>query len=49
MPEANVLSEEPGGMRIEKLYYRGERVFPTRDEADDHAFAMARKWIDEHK
>jgi hypothetical protein len=46
IPRALVVLPAAEGNGQQELLYPGEATFPVREEADKHAFAMGKQWID---
>lgn len=47
VPQAEVSDGRGAGTQAHSLTWKGPHAFPTRQLADQRAFAMGRRWVDE--
>ena len=47
VPRAEVNDGRGTGTEAQSLTWKGAHTFPTRQVADQRAFAMGRRWVDE--
>ena len=47
IPRAEVDDSHGGGTGVYSVTWKGTHTFPTRHLADQRAFAMAKRWVDE--
>jgi hypothetical protein len=47
VPQAEVNDGRGGGTEAHSLAWKGLHTFPTRQLADQRAFAMGKRWVDE--
>ncbi len=49
VPQAEVNEGNGGGMEAQSLTWKGAHTFPTRQLADQRAFAMGKRWVDDRR
>lgn len=47
IPQAEVDDSRGNGTGVQSVTWKGTHTFPTRQLADQRAFAMGKRWIDE--
>ncbi len=49
VPQAEVNEGKGGGTEAQSLTWKGAHTFPTRQLADQRAFAMGKRWVDDRR
>ncbi len=48
VPEVRIISGQGGKGAYSDIYPESKATYPTRQEADEQAIALAKQWIDQH-
>ena len=49
VPQAEINEGNGGGAEAQSLTWKGAHTFPTRQLADQRAFAMGKRWVDDRR